>query len=312
MIPRKRIGEGIGYFGLGHIIATAAGPALGLYIGERYGLSATFLVAGAIMLAVSAMLFMLPYTERKSAGETAIKGGAGLRTADSAKHSAAGNAVLRTADNAEPRNTNNEGHDSSIRKKLRITDFIAAQVLPLAFFGSVFSMFNGVISSYLVLLGEERGIENISLYFTVNAIALVIVRVTAGRVYDKYGMSAVLLPAFALAAVAALFIGFARALPIILMASVIKAFAQGSAQPTIQAECIRMLPEGKSGVATSTYYIGADIGQGFGPMLAGMIASAWNYQVMFTACAGIFAVTLLLYCIRLFARGKSRRVLQAD
>ena len=173
-------------------------------------------------------------------------------------------------------------------------------------------MFNGVISSYLVLLGEERGIENISLYFTVNAIALVIVRVTAGRVYDKYGMSAVLLPAFALAAVAALFIGFARALPIILMASVIKAFAQGSAQPTIQAECIRMLPEGKSGVATSTYYIGADIGQGFGPMLAGMIASAWNYQVMFTACAGIFAVTLLLYCIRLFARGKSRRVLQAD
>src|SRR5690606_11031666 len=64
-IPRKRMGEGIGYFGLGHIIATAAGPAVGLYIGERFGLSAVFLAAGAIMLAVSAAMSMLPYVGRK-------------------------------------------------------------------------------------------------------------------------------------------------------------------------------------------------------------------------------------------------------
>jgi sugar phosphate permease len=110
-----------------------------------------------------------------------------------------------------------------------------------------------------------------------------------------------------LAAVAAFFIGFAKALPIILVASVIKAFAQGSAQPTIQAECIRMLPEKKSGVATSTYYLGADIGQGIGPMLAGVIASAWGYEVMFSTCAGIFLVTLLLYCGRLYMRSRVSR-----
>lgn len=178
------------------------------------------------------------------------------------------------------------------------------QVLPLAFFGSVFSMFNGVIGAYLVLLGEERSIENISLYFTVNAIALVLVRVTAGKIYDRFGLSAVLIPAFILAAVAAVFIGFARALPMILVAAALKAFAQESAQPSIQAESIRMLPDGKSGVATSTYYIGADLGQGFGPMLAGLIASAWNYEVMFYACAGVFLVALIAYCVSLFANGR--------
>ena len=65
-VPRKRMGEGIGYFGLGHIIATAAGPAVGLYIGERFGLSAVFLIAGAVMLAASAAMFVLLNTVQES------------------------------------------------------------------------------------------------------------------------------------------------------------------------------------------------------------------------------------------------------
>ncbi|EPR10543.1 MFS transporter [Ruminiclostridium papyrosolvens] len=254
-IPRKRIGEGIGYFGLGQIIATAVGPTLGLYIGEKYGLSVSFLIAGIIMICVSALMFALPNTKHKK--------------------------------------------ESCEKQKRRIcfSDFIAMNVLPYAFFGAVFSMLNGVIGSYLVLLGDERGIKNISLYFTVNAISLILVRTFAGKIYDKYGISTVIIPSFILALVASMFIGYAQTLAIILVASALKAFAQGSGQPTIQAECIKMLPEEKSGVATSTYYIGADLGQGIGPMLAGVIASTWNYKIMFVACAGVFLVSLILYLL---------------
>lgn len=352
-VPRKRMGEGIGYFGLGHIIATAAGPAVGLYIGERYGLSAVFLIAGAVMLAASAAMFVLlntvqeslltvqkgldtgqrePYVGQKEPYSELNEPYAGRKEPYSgykehysrqeetyagqeepcvghtepctgAKARAAGPAI-RIADSAM-----RTGGPATriIGPGTRITDFIAVRVLPLAFFGSVFSMFNGVIGSYLVLLGDERGIGNISLYFTVNAIALILVRVAAGRIYDRYGISAVLIPAFIMAAASALFIGFARALPLILAAAVIKAFAQGSAQPSIQAECIRLLPDDKSGVATSTFYIGADIGQGFGPMLAGLIASIWNFEVMFTACAGVYLAALLIYCISLSVNGQEIR-----
>jgi len=259
IVPRKRIGEGIGYFGLGHIIATAVGPTIGLYIGERYGLSYTFLLAGVIMISVSAMMTMLlPYSEKREEREKA----------------------------------------GNRKRSFRITDLIAVKLLPFAFFGSVFSMYNGVIGSYLVLLGDERGIGNISLYFTFNAVTLAFVRLMTGKIYDRFGISAILFPAFALAGTAALFVGYAQSLPLILTAAVIIAFAQGSAQPTIQAECIRLLPENKSGIATSTYYIGADIGQGFGPMLAGVIASTWNYKVMFTVCSCVFIVSLLLYWVR--------------
>lgn len=317
-VPRSRIGEGIGYFSLGQIIATASGPALGLFIGEKYGLSASFMAAGAIMIVVSAIICMLPYTGSDR--------GKADKTGETAETAETGNAAKteNTEETGKTRITGNAGemiksekacgapetgtaakslNERRTKEGFSLSDFIAVKVLPLAFFVSVFSMFNGVIGSYLVLLGDERGIGNISLYFTVNALALVIVRFFAGRIYDKYGLSAIMIPSFVLAAVSAIFTGYARTLPVILAASVLKAFSQGSAQPTIQAECIRLLPEEKSGVATSTYYIGADMGQGFGPMLAGAIASGWNYEVMFTACAGIFLVTLLLYCLRFFMHG---------
>ena len=279
IVPKKRTGEGIGYFGIGHIIATAVGPAVGQYIGESFGLSASFLIAGAATLAASAMIFALPVNGQKA---------------------------------PDPGEKQEKGIVGETDKRIRIADLIAVQVLPLAFFGSVFSMFNGTVGSYLVLLGEERGIADISLYFTINAAALILVRFTAGRVYDRYGLSAVLIPSFILAAAAAAFIGFAQALPIILAAAVIKAFAQGSAQPSIQAECIRMLPNGRSGVATSTYYIGADIGQGLGPMLAGLIASLWGYEVMFASCAGVFLAALLFYCAGLYKQGRAGRGQPAD
>lgn len=254
-IPRKRIGEGIGYYGLGQIVATAVGPTLGLYIGEKYGLSVSFLIAGLIMLCVAAFMFTLPNTEFK---KEKLK---------------------------------------KEKRRLCISDFIAVNVLPYAFFGAVFSMLNGVIGSYLVLLGDERGIKNISLYFTINAISLILVRTFAGKIYDKYGLTTVIVPAFVLAFIASMFIGYAQTLTVILIASAFKAFAQGSGQPSIQAECIKMLPEEKSGVATSTYYIGADLGQGIGPMLAGILASTWNYKVMFVACAGVFFVSLIFYLL---------------
>jgi dipeptide/tripeptide permease len=49
------------------------------------------------------------------------------------------------------------------------------------------------------------------------------------------------------------------------------------------------------------------IGQGFGPMLAGLIASIWNFEVMFTACAVVYFVALLIYCISLSVNGQEMR-----
>ena len=54
----------------------------------------------------------------------------------------------------------------------------------------------------------------------------------------------------------------------------------------------------RSGVATSTYFLGGDVGQGVGPMVGGAIlariAGLAGYQAMFFLCAGLM-LALMVY-----------------
>lgn len=69
-IPRDRMGEGLGYFGLVMPLAQAVGPALGLALRDAMGFGAPF-IAGSISTVISfACVVILPY-EAKPAGPNA-------------------------------------------------------------------------------------------------------------------------------------------------------------------------------------------------------------------------------------------------
>lgn len=182
-------------------------------------------------------------------------------------------------------NTTIENSLETLTNRIELQDLISIEVLPLALIGGVFSFSNGIVNSFLVLVGEERGIKNIALYFTVNAICLLIVRPLAGRLSDEKEISFILYPSLILAATESLLLSNANTLTIILIAATCKAFGQGAAQPTLQNACIKKLGTSRSGVATSTFYIGADIGQGIAPIIGGTIAGKFRYSIMFYFCA---------------------------
>lgn len=254
-IPKERMGEGIGYYGLGQIVATAVGPNIGLIIGNAYGFNIAFLVSAIILFVAAALMTRIPYKKITE-----------LRSNIKLPH-----------------------------KKIEFQDLIATEILPLALIGGIFSFSNGLVSSFLVLVGDNRDINNIALYFTVNAVCLFIARPVAGKLADKKSLSLILYPASILTAMESLLLSNANVLWIVLVAAVCKAFGQGSAQPTLQSACIKKLGLSRSGVATSTFYIGADIGQGVAPMIGGAIASRYGYNVMFYCCAGLFIAGIIGY-----------------
>ena len=183
-------------------------------------------------------------------------------------------------------------------KKFRLREMIALELLPFSFFGGLLMVTNGIVSSYLVLVGEERGIGNIGLYFTVNAIVMLLSRPMAGKISDRYEISYVLIPAFTCGMLAMFLLSRAESLPVILLVAVLQAFGAGMGHPALQAECIRRLGREHSGVATGTYYLGADLGIGFGPMLGGVIATQYGYSTMYSAAAVLMVfglVSFLLY-----------------
>lgn len=94
-----------------------------------------------------------------------------------------------------------------------------------------------------------------------------------------------------------LLLSHAYALWMIILAAVVTSLGQGTALPAIQAESIRKLGSHRKGLASSTYYIGANIGQGFGPIIGGTIASTFGYSGMFNFSAMLMLSGILVYAI---------------
>lgn len=255
-VPPDKLGQGIGYYGITNILATAVGPNIGLLLGEHYGYKKVFLLSGSLLLITTVLMTRLTYIKE-------VK--------------------------------------TSAKKEVHFGDFVCLKVVPLALIGGVFSWNNGVVSSFLVLLAEERNIVNITLYFTINALCMLLTRPIIGKIIDKSELSHIFYPAALCSMCSMLFLSRASALWMVLVAAVLMAFGLGAGYPAIQTSCIRKVDKSKVGVAVSTFYIGADIGQGIGPIAAGSISTAYGYTTMFTVCAGIVALGgIVFFAIQLY------------
>lgn len=190
------------------------------------------------------------------------------------------------------------------RFRFSLGEFICVRLLPLGILGGMFSLFNGINSAFMLGIGAERGIGNIALYFTVNTAAIILIRLILGKVADKGSVYRVIIPAIVSAVIAAVMIGMAGSLAVILIAAVFQAGGQGMAQPSIQAECIKRVEPERRGTASSTYYMCADIGQGFGAMIGGRISESFGFGAMYNGLAAIFVLCALVSTL---AAAKTRK-----
>ena len=189
---------------------------------------------------------------------------------------------------------------------IALRDIIEPKALPFTLPYSTLSFVNGIISSYLVLYADERGIAGISVYFTVYAVFLFLVRPLAGKLMDAKGIQYTVFPGMVITALSMFLLGRSTALWMILLTSLLRAVGQGAAQPSLQAGCINHVGRERSGVATSTYFLGGDIGQGIGPMIGGAIlgqvAGLAGYQLVFSLCG-----VLILLAMTYFYFARKRR-----
>ncbi len=252
-MPKKRIGEGIGFMGLGYILATAISPNLGLEISTRFGFKYVFYLSCIIVMIAVALITMIPYNPP----------------------------------NKKNLNINNF--------QIKINDFFAKELVIFAIIACLFTFMNGVIGSFLALLGDERHISNIGYYFTVNAIVILIIRPLSGKLLDNKGLSIIAFPAFTMAMAAALLLAVSTSLWMILAVAILYGIGQSSLSPALQATCVKRLGPSRVGVATSTYFIGYDAGQGLGPIIGGTIAGKFGLTSVFYICGALLFAGIVIY-----------------
>lgn len=247
-IPRDRMGEGLGYFGLVMPLAQAVGPALGLALRDAMGFGAAFVAACISTILSFVCVTILPYDAKApQEGEK--------------KHS------------------------------LKLNDLFAVEFLSLMLLATLFSSANGLATTYLDILATERGIPNISLFFTAYAVALLIVKPITGRLQDKKGLYFVMIPAVVFAALGTFLVGVAYSLAMMVLAAVCRALGQGAGTPCLQAHTVRTLDASKAGVAVSTIVIGQNLGNALAPIGGSFFAESFGYEGMF---CGMGVATLFI------------------
>ena len=258
-LPRENMAQGLGWFALGQTVSSALAPSIGLAIGDAFGYEITFRFAACLLIGAAVL------------AAAVVKGAAPDRE-------------KRTGE-----------------KRPRV--FFAKEALPYAVLAIIVAGCTGLENSYLALLGESLSLGNVGWYFTLGAVSLFAARMFGGRIVDRHRLALPL--CVALMGAAFMLLGStgagiaAGALVVMLgAAAVLKAFGLGTVQPALQAGSVNSVPAHRRGAASSTYYLGTDIGQALSPMAGGLLAEHLGYQGMFRAAAiPVLLASVVTFCV---------------
>jgi predicted MFS family arabinose efflux permease len=147
-----------------------------------------------------------------------------------------------------------------------------------------FTLVYGAVQSFVLIYAEEREIPNAGFYFTAFAGATLVARFAGGRLADRRGRWAVILPSLALTVVAMVVLSVAGSLPALLLVGALFGLAFGSGNPAMTALAIDLTPPERRGAAMATFTSAFELGIGVGSIAAGWVAALTSYSTMFLAC----------------------------
>ncbi|MBQ5343310.1 MAG: MFS transporter [Oscillospiraceae bacterium] len=155
-------------------------------------------------------------------------------------------------------------------------------------------------TSFMMLHINERGIPNVEYYFIVSSVAMLVLRPLFGTLADKYGTEKILVVTL-LCLFAAMNI-FARAHSFfdLVMYGIFNSIGYSATVSLLQALVMKVTPAERRGAASSSSYIGSDVGLVIGNLINGSIAQRYGYQTLFTAFS--FPLFIAIAIIVIWAR----------
>ncbi|MCL0042903.1 MFS transporter [Dehalococcoidia bacterium] len=164
----------------------------------------------------------------------------------------------------------------------------------------------GSTIQFLAVMGVQRDINSYQVFFTVYAVVVIVVRFLAGRVSDRYGRAAVLLPSLTSQMVALLILSMATSLPALLVAAVTFGMGWGAAYPTLTALTADRVDAARRGVAMGIFSSGMAFGSAVGSAMVGIIAKQIGFTGSFVFTAIVVGIGLLLCTVGLKMAGELR------
>lgn len=184
---------------------------------------------------------------------------------------------------------------------------VEKSVLPVTVAIFFLAVAYGGITTFLPLFAESIRV-NPGTFFLVYAVALTLIRPFAGKLSDRFGEAAVIIPSLVVTAGALIVLSLSSGLPGLITAAILYGIGFGSAQPALQAATLRIAPEDRRGAANASFMTAFDLGIGLGAILLGLVSERIGYAYLFTVTAVSVVVSLVIFTIfvrRLLTSGVS-------
>lgn len=157
---------------------------------------------------------------------------------------------------------------------------------------AVISFGYGGITSYVAILSRERGVKPESLYFTVFAVTIVLVRVFGAHLGDRYGPKPILYPSFLCFPLAFGLLTFADARWEIIVSALLFGVGFGAAFPTFTTFILANSDPARRARTFGSIVWAFDTGIGTGSLAVGAMAQRYGL-------ATAFGVSTVLSCLAL-------------
>ncbi|MDR4886785.1 MFS transporter [Fredinandcohnia sp. QZ13] len=260
IVPKRRLAEGVGYFGLSNTLATAVGPALTIYLIQQFNYQVLFIVAGLIGLISILCSLFITYEKGKT----------------------------------------NVERKSSTRKRKISELLYEKTALPTALVTAFVYVGMGVALTFIPTFALSLGIEDIGFYYTVYSIALLLTRIIGGKLADKYGSSLVIIPGLVIMTISFVVLAYAHSLSEFIISGILYGLGLGFVEPALNAVMIKLCPPNRRGAGNSTFFTAKDSGSGIGAICLGFISLHAGFKAVFlySALSIIFAFFAYVFILR--------------
>ena len=254
LVPSKRIGEGMGYFGLSATVGMIIAPSLGILVYQNFGFQLLIICSASLALIAIVTLSFVKYDTPKLVQET----------------------------------TFNPKEFSIFSSLIDKKSWYPAVIVILTTFGY------GAIVTFIVIFGEERGIDQIFLYYFCNAVMATIVRPISGKLFDAKGPWALIVACSILTIAGLWVLSYTYSVGMLILAGALFGTGYGSMLPALQAWILSKTDPERRGIANGMFYSSIDVGLGISAILLGTVSAYVDLGTVFQLSSICFVIVILM------------------
>ena len=291
VIPRARMSEGMGLYGLGGTLTMAFGPMLALALTADKNYFLMFVVCGVLYMSACFIGFGLNYENKPAYAEEI----------------AAKKQLSANAENAGYKGIWKWIERKAIPASLNFTVYFSSTCSILVFI-TVYSQ------EILAYTGAQIG-----MFYMVAAAVMFVTRLTMARVADKYGALRVLLPGHLGVMVMYLLLIFfsAQSYLVYLTIGGLYGYCSASVTPVFNAAAVVDSPKARNGTASATFAFLMDFGPLASTTVFGLVidmaaSPTFGYRNVFLISIGINLLSLTMSFFLFNKRARSRRLAKAE